>query len=81
MLAIGSTSPGLLQAFIDFFSQVFPDYRERVVRHEAGHFLVGYLLGVPVAAYSLTLGKVRAWLAGCLVSGQPGGLVCVVWVG
>ena len=25
---------------IDAFSQVFPDYRERVVRHEAGHFLV-----------------------------------------
>lgn len=25
-------------------SQVFPDYKERVVRHEAAHFLTGYLL-------------------------------------
>lgn len=36
---------------------MFPDYRERVVAHEAAHLLLGYLLGVPVAAYSLSLGK------------------------
>lgn len=57
VLAVGSTSPGLLQFAIDKFSVVFPDYKERVVRHEAAHFLTGYLLGVPVATYSLTLGK------------------------
>ena len=40
VLAIGSTNPGALQFLIDRFSLVFPDYRERVCRHEAAHFLV-----------------------------------------
>jgi hypothetical protein len=57
VLAIGSTNPGLLTFFIDKFSQVFPDYRDRVLRHEAGHFLVGYLLGVPVLNYDLAIGR------------------------
>lgn len=37
--------------------QVFPDYRKRVLGHEAAHFLVGYLLGVPITGYSLSIGK------------------------
>lgn len=57
VLAIGSTAPGLLQVFIDLFSRVFPDYRERMLKHEAGHFLIAYLCGVPITAYSIDLGK------------------------
>lgn len=57
VLAVGSVAPGLLEVFINLFSQVFPDYRERVLRHEAGHFLVAYLCGVPATGYSLSLGK------------------------
>ena len=33
---IGSTAPGLLTFFIDKFSLVFPDYRERVIKHGSG---------------------------------------------
>ena len=40
VLALGSTAPGLLGFFINKFSAVFPDYRERVLGHEAAHFLV-----------------------------------------
>jgi hypothetical protein len=57
VLAVGSVAPGLLEIPIAAFSGVFPDYRERVLRHEAAHFLIAYLVGVPVVAYSLGLGK------------------------
>lgn len=36
VLGIGSTSPGLLSYFIDKFSLVFPDYKDRVIRHGEG---------------------------------------------
>ena len=53
---MGSTAPGLLQVAIDRFARISPEYRNRIARHEAAHFLVGYMLGVPVAGYSLGLG-------------------------
>jgi hypothetical protein len=34
----------------------YAEYRNRIARHEAAHFLVGYMLGVPVAGYSLVGG-------------------------
>ncbi|XP_028765963.1 uncharacterized protein LOC114723887 isoform X1 [Neltuma alba] len=57
VLAVGSISPGLLQAAISSFSSVFPDYQERIARHEAAHFLTAYLLGLPILSYSLDIGK------------------------
>ncbi len=33
VLAVGSTAPGLLQFAIDKFSLIFPDYKERVIKH------------------------------------------------
>ena len=56
VLAVGSTAPGLLVVAIDRFARISPEYRNRIARHEAAHFLVGYMLGTPVAGYSLGLG-------------------------
>ncbi|KAK9949752.1 hypothetical protein M0R45_005268 [Rubus argutus] len=57
VLGVGSTAPGLLQAAISSFSSFFPDYQERIASHEAAHFLVAYLLGLPILGYSLDIGK------------------------
>lgn len=56
VLAVGSTAPGLLKVAIDRFARISPAYRQRIAKHEAAHFLVGYMLGAPVAGYSLGLG-------------------------
>lgn len=50
---------------IDWFNRFSPTHRHRVVRHEAGHFLVAHLLNVPVTGYTLS-----AWEA--FRQGQPG---------
>lgn len=41
-LTVGAPAPP--PSRVGACSQVFPDYKERVVRHEAAHFLTGYLL-------------------------------------
>lgn len=57
VLAVGSVAPGLLQAAISSFSSVYPDYQERILSHEAAHFLVAYLVGLPIVGYSIDIGK------------------------
>ncbi len=43
---------------VDWFSRFSPDHRMRVIHHEAGHFLVAHLAGIPVTGYTL-----NAWEA------------------
>ncbi len=50
---------------LDWLSQFSADHRDRVLRHEAGHFLVAHQLGIPVTGYTLS-----AWEA--FRQGQPG---------
>ncbi|MBD2571279.1 ATP-dependent Zn protease [Anabaena lutea] len=50
---------------LDWLARFSPGYRERIIHHEAGHFLVAHLLGIPVTGYTLS-----AWEAWKL--GQPG---------
>lgn len=75
-------------------SRLAPEQRQRVIHHEAGHFLVAHLLGIPVTDYSLTTWE--AWrkgfpgqggvqfLEGPLTTGQlPAQLLnryCTVWM-
>ncbi len=40
--------------FLDAFAQLSPAHRQRVIHHEAGHFLAAQLLDVTVAGYTLT---------------------------
>jgi hypothetical protein len=50
---------------LDWLARFSPAYRERIVHHEAGHFLVAHLLGISITGY--TLSAWEAWR-----KGQPG---------
>lgn len=59
VLIMGLTTVDTLQLkgrgvtlFLDLFTP--EEERKRIIRHEAGHFLAGYLLGMPILNYSLT---------------------------
>jgi len=50
---------------VDAIAQFSPEHRDRILHHEAGHFLVAHALDIPITGYSLT-----AWEA--FRQGQPG---------
>lgn len=50
---------------LDWLAGTRSEHRDRIVRHEAGHFLVAYFLGIPITGYTLT-----AWEA--FKQGLPG---------
>jgi hypothetical protein len=50
---------------LDWVAGFSPEHRARVLRHEAGHFLVAHHLNIPITGYTLS-----AWEA--LRQGQPG---------
>ena len=50
---------------LDWFAGFRSSHRQRVLHHEAGHFLVAYLLEIPITGYTLT-----AWEA--MRAKQPG---------
>ncbi len=57
----GQGSTLLLDAIVRFST----DYQRRIIHHEAGHFLVAHVLGIPITGYTL-----NAWDA--FRQGQPG---------
>ncbi|NEO28080.1 MAG: ATP-dependent Zn protease [Kamptonema sp. SIO4C4] len=40
--------------FLDTLARFTPEHRERVLHHEAGHFLCAFYLGIPVQDYTLS---------------------------
>jgi hypothetical protein len=50
---------------LDIFAS--PQQRQRILNHEAGHFLAAYFLGIPITGYSLT--SWEAWQQGQLGQG------------
>lgn len=55
----------LSSVLLDWVAGFSPEHRDRIIRHEAGHFLVAQQLEIPVTGYTLT-----AWDA--VRQGQPG---------
>lgn len=50
---------------VDLFSSQGSEYRQRILHHEAGHFLAAHLLDIPVQSYTL-----NAWQG--IKAGLPG---------
>ncbi len=55
---------------LDWLARFSPEYRDRILHHEAGHFLVAQLLGIPVTTYTLS-----AWEAWKLGQAGQGGVI------
>jgi hypothetical protein len=44
-----------LTVVLDTLAQLSPGYRQRILHHEAGHFLVAHLLDFPIESYALSV--------------------------
>jgi hypothetical protein len=59
-IVVGSTLDNFLfksivaTLILDAIAGAKPAYRQRIVNHEAGHFLVAYLLDIPITGYTLS---------------------------
>lgn len=52
-IGTGIATPEKLQTLlISLQREFFPVYRKRMIQHEAGHFLMGHLLGLPIKGYA-----------------------------
>ena len=74
LLGIATLDSFILQGkganlLLDWLASASPQHRDRIVRHEAGHFLVAHLLGIPVTGYVLS-----AWEALKLRQSGQGGV-------
>ena len=53
LVGYGIATPDKLQALLVALQRnLFPAYRKRMIQHEAGHFLMAHLLGLPIQGYS-----------------------------
>ena len=55
--------------FESVYQKLFPEYRSKIVAHEAGHFLVAYLLGIPIRGCVTNANEARKYPE---IKGQAG---------
>ncbi len=72
-----------LTLLLDSLARLSPRYQQRVLHHEAGHFLIAHLLDLPIEAYSLSVWEAfrngNAQQAGVLLK-QPPNIVASGWL-
>ena len=47
--------------FESIYQKLFPEYKQKIVSHEAGHFLISYLLGVPIRGCVTSANEARKY--------------------
>ena len=87
-LLLKSTAATIL---LDTIASNNPAYRQRIIEHEAGHFLVAYLLDIPISGYTLSAWESfqqgRSAQGGVMFSPPPSNIssqllqqYCTVWM-
>ena len=47
--------------FESIYQKIFPEYKQKIIAHEAGHFLISYLLGVPIRGCVTSANEARKY--------------------